>query len=103
RLQQTGITLEQPKVTPQHLAEVLALVEQGMISLGMGRQVFEESFREGASPAALVRERGLAQVSDEGELTAAVAQALEANPAAVADYRAGKATAINFLKGQVMK
>ena len=50
-----------------------------------------------------MEELGLAQVSDSGALEAAVRSAIEANPAAVADYRAGKATAINFLKGQVMK
>jgi aspartyl-tRNA(Asn)/glutamyl-tRNA(Gln) amidotransferase subunit B len=46
---------------------------------------------------------GLAQVSDAGALEEAVKAAIEANPAAVADYKAGKATAINFLKGQVMR
>jgi len=52
---------------------------------------------------ALVDERGLAQVSDSFELEQAVRQVLETNPAAVADYTAGKISAINFLKGQVMK
>src|SRR5581483_6413415 len=61
-LNEAGIALEQAKATPEHLAEVLELVERGTISSSMGRQVFEESFRAGASPAALVRERGLAQV-----------------------------------------
>jgi aspartyl-tRNA(Asn)/glutamyl-tRNA(Gln) amidotransferase subunit B len=57
----------------------------------------------GKAPRVLVDELGLGQVSDSSALEAAVRAAIEANPAAVADYRSGKATAINFLKGQVMK
>ena len=51
----------------------------------------------------MVEELGLAQVSDASALEEAVRAAIEANPAAVADYKAGKGTAINFLKGQVMR
>jgi aspartyl-tRNA(Asn)/glutamyl-tRNA(Gln) amidotransferase subunit B len=65
--------------------------------------VLAEVMRTGKLPSAIVEEQGLAQVSDSGELDAAVLAALSANPAAVADYQAGKGTAINFLKGQVMK
>ena len=102
-LNESDITLEQAKATPEHLAEVLQLVDQGAISGTMARQVFEESFKTGAGPSTLVRERGLAQVSGESELDPIIGQVIEANPQAVADYLAGKATAINFLKGQVMK
>jgi aspartyl-tRNA(Asn)/glutamyl-tRNA(Gln) amidotransferase subunit B len=57
----------------------------------------------GKSPGVLVKERGLAQVSDTTAIESAARQAIESNPAAVADYKSGKLTAINFLKGQVMK
>ena len=60
-------------------------------------------FATGQSPAALVEEQGLAQVSDTSALEQTVREVLAANPAPVADYRSGKLTAINFLKGQVMK
>jgi aspartyl-tRNA(Asn)/glutamyl-tRNA(Gln) amidotransferase subunit B len=59
--------------------------------------------RTGKAPRALVAERGLGQVSDTSAIETAARQAIEANAAAVADYKAGKTTAINFLKGQVMK
>ena len=102
-LNDSNQTLEQSKATPEHLVEALALVEQSTISGSLARPVFEQSFRSGTSPKAIVAERGLAQVSGESELDPLIAVALAANPAAVADYRAGKASAINFLKGQVMK
>ena len=55
------------------------------------------------APRALVAEKGLAQISDTGEIEQAVAQAIAANPQAVADYRAGKPQALGFLTGQIMR
>jgi aspartyl-tRNA(Asn)/glutamyl-tRNA(Gln) amidotransferase subunit B len=86
-----------------HLAEVIRLVDDGVIGISAARQLLPSVVETGKSPRALVDERGLAQVSDSSELEAAVRGVLEANPAAVADYQSGKVTAINFLKGQVMK
>jgi aspartyl-tRNA(Asn)/glutamyl-tRNA(Gln) amidotransferase subunit B len=96
-------SLDNGTLDAHHLADLIALVESGKIGTSAARQVLPEVFRTGKSPLAVVDELGLAQVSDTSELEAAVRSALEANSAAVADYRAGKATAINFLKGQVMK
>jgi aspartyl-tRNA(Asn)/glutamyl-tRNA(Gln) amidotransferase subunit B len=78
-------------------------VDRGVLTGNGAKQVLEAAFRTGTSPARLVDELGLAQVSDSSALESAVDAALAANPAAVADYHAGKASAINFLKGQVMK
>jgi aspartyl-tRNA(Asn)/glutamyl-tRNA(Gln) amidotransferase subunit B len=87
-----------------HLAELIALVDRGTVGSSTARQqVLPEVASSGKAPTIVVEELGLAQVSDTGELEAAVRSAIDANPAAVADYRAGKVTAINFLKGQVMK
>jgi len=91
------------RLEPRHLAELIALVDRGTLGSSAARQLLPEVFRTGKAPTALVEELGLAQVSDTAELEAAVRSVVDANPAAVADYRAGKATAINFLKGQVMK
>ena len=57
----------------------------------------------GKSAASIIKEKGLAQVSDTGAIEALADQAIAANPKSVADYKAGNAAAINFLKGQVMK
>jgi aspartyl-tRNA(Asn)/glutamyl-tRNA(Gln) amidotransferase subunit B len=66
-------------------------------------EVLEEAVAHGTMPAEIVQARGLGQVSDTDALAAAVAEAVAANPKAVADYRAGKATAMGFLVGAVMK
>jgi aspartyl-tRNA(Asn)/glutamyl-tRNA(Gln) amidotransferase subunit B len=88
----------------QHLAELIRLVDEGVIGISTARQdVLPRMLESGKSPRALVDEHGLAQVSDTSALESAVRAAIEANPGAVADYRGGKLTAINFLKGQVMK
>jgi aspartyl-tRNA(Asn)/glutamyl-tRNA(Gln) amidotransferase subunit B len=60
-------------------------------------------FSTGESPGSIVQKKGLAQVSDTGALEAFCDQAIAANPGPAADYKAGKAAALNFLKGQVMK
>jgi aspartyl-tRNA(Asn)/glutamyl-tRNA(Gln) amidotransferase subunit B len=90
-------------MTPDRLAALLQLVERGVISKGSGRQVFEEVYRGGSEPAAVIERLGLGQVSDTGELDRFVDEVLAAQPRAVADYRAGKSGAVNFLAGQVMK
>jgi aspartyl-tRNA(Asn)/glutamyl-tRNA(Gln) amidotransferase subunit B len=62
-----------------------------------------EVFLTGRAPASVVQEQGLAQVSDSSALEEAARAVIEANPAAVADYKSGKLTAINRLKGELMK
>ena len=74
-----------------------------MIGISAARQVLPEVQRTGKSPRGLIEELGLAQVSDTSAMEDAARQAIASNPAAVADYKSGKETAINFLKGQVMK
>jgi aspartyl-tRNA(Asn)/glutamyl-tRNA(Gln) amidotransferase subunit B len=94
---------EDGQLAPAQLAELIGLVDRGTVTLNGAKQVLEAAFRTGTSPTSLVDQLGLAQVSDSSALESAVDAALAANPAAVADYHAGKASAINFLKGQVMK
>ena len=86
-----------------HLAELIRLVDDGVIGISAARQVLPTVYESGRSPSAVVEELGLAQVSDSSALESAVREVLTANPSAVSDYRSGKLTAINFLKGQVMK
>jgi aspartyl-tRNA(Asn)/glutamyl-tRNA(Gln) amidotransferase subunit B len=93
----------EPALSGTQLAEVIRLVEDGAIGISAARQLLPSVAESGKSARALVDELGLAQVSDSAELEHTVRQILEANPAAVADYHGGKLTAINFLKGQVMK
>ncbi len=67
------------------------------------KTVFEEMLRTGEPPAAIIEERGLAQISASDELRAVIEQVIEANPKPVADYKGGKQEALKFLVGQVMR
>lgn len=91
------------KITPDHLAGLLKLIDKGTISGKIAKQVFEEMFETGKDPEAIVKEKGLVQISDEGQIAALVDQVIQANPNSVNDYKAGKEKAIGFLVGQVMK
>ncbi len=91
------------KFPPSALLELVALVEAKTISSAAAQQVFAEMFATGKPPAIIVQEKGLAQVSDTGAIEKFCDEAIAANPAPVADYKAGKVAALNSLKGQVMK
>jgi aspartyl-tRNA(Asn)/glutamyl-tRNA(Gln) amidotransferase subunit B len=91
------------RVTPEKLAEIIALIDAGTISTGAGKQVFETVFNEGGDPKAVVEEKGMAQVSDDSALEKWADEAIANNPGPVEEYRAGNAASINFLMGQVMK
>jgi aspartyl-tRNA(Asn)/glutamyl-tRNA(Gln) amidotransferase subunit B len=90
-------------VDPGELAVLVKLVGDGDISGTNAKEVLAEHFASGARVAAIVESRGFRQISDAGALGTAVEQVLAANPAAVADYKAGKGAAAGFLVGQVMK
>jgi aspartyl-tRNA(Asn)/glutamyl-tRNA(Gln) amidotransferase subunit B len=91
-------------VTPSQVSELLALVESGEISGKQAKEVY--AALEGhadRSPRAVVDERGLRVVSDEGALQAICERVLAAHPDQVASIRAGKKGVLGFLVGQVMK
>jgi aspartyl-tRNA(Asn)/glutamyl-tRNA(Gln) amidotransferase subunit B len=85
------------------LAALLRLVDAGTVNQTTAKELLEELYLGGGDPEAIVRERGLGQVSDAGELGAIVDQVIEANPKAVADFRGGKEAALGSLVGQVKK
>jgi aspartyl-tRNA(Asn)/glutamyl-tRNA(Gln) amidotransferase subunit B len=88
---------------PEALLELINLVENKTISSSAAQQVFAEMFETGKSPAAIVQEKGLAQVSDTSAIEKLCDEAIAANPGPANDFKSGKAAALNFLKGQVMK
>jgi len=90
-------------IAPQHLARLVALVDDGTISGKIAKDVFERMARSGEDPDTIVRRHGLQQVVDEGALVGLVDEVLAANPTAVADYRRGKKQSAAFLVGQIMK
>lgn len=96
-------TLEKSRLVPSGLVALLAMVDAGTINIAVAKEVLEVMFETGAAPQQVVRERGLAQISDQDELHRIVAEVIRANPKPVADYLAGKQAAVGFLMGQVMK
>ena len=96
-------TLADLKFKPEALLELIALVESKTISSAAAQQVFAEMFDTGEAPAAIVQEKGLAQVSDTGAIEKFCDEAIAANPSPSRISRAGKVAALNSLKGQVMK
>jgi aspartyl-tRNA(Asn)/glutamyl-tRNA(Gln) amidotransferase subunit B len=90
-------------VDPAELAALVKLVVEGSISGTNAKEVFAEHFATGKGVSSIVKARGFEQISDSGALGAAIDTVLVANPAAVADYRAGKSEVVGFLVGQVMK
>ena len=90
-------------VDPAELAALIKLISDGAISGTNAKDVLARHFASGAKVAVIVESRGFRQISDAGALGTAIDSVLEANPAAVADYRAGKGAAVGFLVGQVMK
>ncbi|MGA3163880.1 MAG: Asp-tRNA(Asn)/Glu-tRNA(Gln) amidotransferase subunit GatB [Verrucomicrobiota bacterium] len=103
KLTESQTTLAELKFKPEGIVELVGLVGSTTINSASAQQVFAEMFDTGKAPAAIVQEKGLAQVSDTGAIEKFCDEAIAANPGPVADFKAGKAAALNFLKGQVMK
>jgi len=90
-------------ITPEHVAQLVRLVEAKTITASTAKDVLGFAFESGDLPEAIVEARGLKQVTDSGAIEAIVAQVIDANPKAVEDYRGGKDSAVKFLVGQVMR
>jgi aspartyl-tRNA(Asn)/glutamyl-tRNA(Gln) amidotransferase subunit B len=104
RLMNAGnCNIKEVKVNPAELNHLIDLVQSGSINGTSAKMVFEEMFNTGKSADDIIKQRGLSQITDAGEIDAAVEQVVAANPQPVADYKAGKVQAVKFLVGQVMK
>jgi aspartyl-tRNA(Asn)/glutamyl-tRNA(Gln) amidotransferase subunit B len=102
-LNHSGTDASASPVSPEQLVSLLQLVEQGMISLKVAREIFPEVYSSGKTPEQIVQEKGLIQVSDEGALDQIIGDVLAKNPTQVAQFKEGKQQVLGFLVGQVMK
>jgi aspartyl-tRNA(Asn)/glutamyl-tRNA(Gln) amidotransferase subunit B len=102
-LNATGSEITAVKVKPGELCSLVEAVQKGSINNTSAKTVFEEMFETGKSAAEIIKLKGLSQITDTGEIEAAIEQIVAANPQPVADYKAGKTQALKFLVGQVMK
>lgn len=98
-----GEDISSCKVTAKQLAALLLMVEKNTISGKIAKSVFLEMMASGKDPEAIVEEKGLSQVSDEGELLLLVKEIIAANPAQAEDFRAGKTKLMGYFVGQLMQ
>ena len=102
-LNSENLSVRNCPVTAEHLAGLLALLQQGTVSGKIAKTVFEEMWKTGKPAETIVKEKGLVQISDEGAIVAIVDAVIAANPQSIEDYKAGKEKALGFLVGQIMK
>jgi len=102
-LNREGKEITESPVTPAQLAGLLKLIQEGVISGKIAKVVFEEMYQTGKSPEAIIREKGLIQITDQEELGRIVDQVLAENPGPVSDFRGGKEKARTALVGAVMR
>lgn len=102
-LAEAKLGIGESPIKPLDISELVEFCDSGKISSKQAKDVFVEMFKTGAMPHKIIEEKGLSQVSDVGELEKWCDEALAANAESVASYKAGKTTALNYLKGQVMK
>ncbi|MHC1727772.1 MAG: Asp-tRNA(Asn)/Glu-tRNA(Gln) amidotransferase subunit GatB [Syntrophobacteraceae bacterium] len=95
--------IEECPVSPEDLAQLLILLDSGVISGKIAKAVFEEMYTTGGSARRIVDEKGLVQVRDESEIESAIDQVLSENPKEVEQFRGGKDKLLGFFVGQVMR
>jgi aspartyl-tRNA(Asn)/glutamyl-tRNA(Gln) amidotransferase subunit B len=102
-LEAAGLSADASPVAPEELGRLLHSVEEGKINAKQAKDVLVEMFKTGQGAEAIIAERGLVQVSDEGEIDRIVDEVISANPKQLEQYRAGKEALFGFFVGQVMK
>ncbi len=102
-LKEQKCSINETKLTPENLAELISLIEKGTISNNIGKQIITEMLQEGTKASVIVDKKGLSQISDEGAIEEIVKKVIEANPKEVESYKGGKVQLLGFFVGQVMK
>lgn len=102
-LKEVDMEPEDISFSPEHLAQLIDMLDAGAINRPVAKEVFEHIFKEDVNPKQYVEENGLAVVNDEGALRSTIEEIVANNPQSVEDYKNGKQKAIGFLVGQTMK
>ncbi len=98
-----GKEINECPIAPEALDEFVNLIDSGKISGKQGKEVFAEMFATGKNAVAIVKEKGVEQLSDVSAIEKLCDEVIAANPKPVADFRTGNVASLNFLKGQVIK
>ena len=102
-LKEEKIDINESKLTPEALAELVNMIEKGTISNNIGKNIITTLLKEGGSAKEIVEKQGLSVISDEGEIKAIIEKIIADNPAQTEQYRSGKDKLFGFFVGQVMK
>jgi aspartyl-tRNA(Asn)/glutamyl-tRNA(Gln) amidotransferase subunit B len=102
-LNEEKLDIRKCPITAKALADMIKLIEAGTISGKMAKDIIPDMYKTGLSPQKIIEEKGLVQITDEGELIKTLTAIIEANPGQVADYRGGKEKLFGFFVGQTMK
>ncbi|MEM6869135.1 MAG: Asp-tRNA(Asn)/Glu-tRNA(Gln) amidotransferase subunit GatB [Cyanobacteria bacterium P01_C01_bin.121] len=97
------LSITEIKLTPEALAEMVKLIEDGTISNKIGKDILPKLLKDGGSPKEIVEKEGLSQISDPAKIESMIDEVLEAHPDELAKFRAGKTKLKGFFVGQVMK
>jgi len=95
--------IEDSPISPENLVGLLKLIDEGVISGKMAKDVFEKMFKTGKDASQIVKESGITQITDEDELFEVIDKVIKENPRSVEDFNKGKEKALNYLVGQVMR
>lgn len=102
-LNKFNLDIQHSPIDPEHLAELVKLIQSGVISSKIAKEVFEIMWNSGDMPDKIVKDKGLVQVSDTDTIKAEIDAVLDENADKVAEYRAGKEKLFGFFVGLVMK
>lgn len=103
RLNKDNRSMADCPISPEHLATLVKLIDEEVISGKIAKSVFDEMFHTGASPESIVQSRGLSQITDATTIEEIVERVISKNPQQVAAFREGKTKMLGYFVGQVMK
>ena len=102
-LKEEKLSINDTKLTPENLVELISLIEKATISNNIGKQIIVEMMKDGEKASSIVEKKGLSQISDTGAIKEIAQKIIDANPSQVEAYRGGKDKLFGFFVGQVMK
>ena len=102
-LNEEKVEIEDSPISPENLVAMLKLIDKGVISGKMAKNVFEKMFKTGKDASRIVKEGRITQITDEDELFEVIDKVIKENPRSVEDFNKGKEKALNYLVGQVMR
>ena len=102
-LNKEGLDISDSPISPDHLGELVDLIEDATISGKIAKTVFEEMWSSGKAPKTIVEEKGLVQITDSSLLEGIVDKLIEGNPENSEQFRSGNDRVLGWFVGQVMK